>query len=74
MTYATLLQILTDAIVGGGSQVLTADDIVTVMTDDGTKVPSAKLLYDTNVLVQVAIREQRCMRVLMVLSGALMTL
>ena len=60
MTYATLLQILTDAIVGGGSQVLTADDIVTVMTDDGTKVPSAKLLYDTNVLVQVAIREQRC--------------
>lgn len=60
MTYATLLQILTDAIVGGGSQVLTADDIVTVMTDDGTKVPSAKLLYDTNVLVQVAVREQRC--------------
>ena len=53
MTYATLLQILTDAIVGGGSQVLTADDIVTVMTDDGTKVPSAKLLYDTNVLVKI---------------------
>lgn len=60
MTYATLLQILTDAIVGGGSQVLTADDIVTVMTDDGTKVPSAKLLYDTNALIQVAVREQRC--------------
>ena len=60
MTYATLLQILTDAIVGGGSQVLTADDIVTVMTNDGTKVPSAKLLYDTNVLIQVAIREQKC--------------
>ena len=60
MTYATLLQILTDAIVGGGSQVLTADDIVTVMTDDGTKVPSAKLLYDTNALIQVAVREQKC--------------
>lgn len=60
MTYATLLQILTDAIVGGGSQVLTQNDIVSVMTDDGTKVPSAKLLYDANILIQVAIREQRC--------------
>lgn len=60
MTYATLLQILTDAIVGGGSQVLTQNDIVSVMTDDGAKVPSAKLLYDMNELVQVAIREQRC--------------
>lgn len=60
MTYATLLKILTDAIVGGGSQVLTQNDIVSVMTDDGTKVPSAKLLYDMNELVQVAIREQRC--------------
>lgn len=60
MTYATLLQILTDAIVGGGSKVLTQNDIVSVMTDDGTKVPSGKLLYDMNELVQVAIREQRC--------------
>lgn len=60
MTYATLLQILTNAIVGGGSRVLTQNDIVSVMTDDGTKVPSAKLLYDANVLIQVAIREQRC--------------
>lgn len=60
MTYATLLKILTDAIVGGGSHVLTQNDIVSVMTDDGTKVPSAKLLYDMNELVQVAIREQRC--------------
>lgn len=60
MTYATLLQILTNAIVGGGSRVLTQNDIVSVMTDDGTKVPSAKLLYDMNELVQVVIREQRC--------------
>lgn len=60
MTYATLLKILTDAIVGGGSHVLTQNDIVSVMTDDGTKVPSGKLLYDMNELVQVAIREQRC--------------
>lgn len=60
MTYATLLKILTDAIVGGGSQFLTQNDIVSVMTDDGTKVPSAKLLYDANILIQVAIREQRC--------------
>ncbi len=60
MTYATLLQILTDAIVGGGSQVLTADDIVQVMTNDEEVIPSGKLLYDMNELVQVAIREQRC--------------
>ena len=60
MTYATLLQILTDAIVGGGSQVLTQNDIVTVMTDDGTKVPSAKLLYDLNAALAPMIREQRC--------------
>lgn len=60
MTYATLLQILTDAIVGGGSQVLTADDIVQVMTNDAEVIPSGKLLYDMNELVQVAIREQRC--------------
>ena len=60
MTYATLLQILTDAIVGGGSQVLTADDIVQVMTNDKEVIPSGKLLYDMNELVQVAIREQRC--------------
>lgn len=60
MTYATLLQILTDAIVGGGSRVLTADDIVTVMTDDGTKVPSAALLYDLNESLEVMVREQKC--------------
>lgn len=60
MTYATLLQILTDAIVGGGSQVLTADDIVTVMTDDNELIPSAKLLYDLNVALAPMIREQRC--------------
>lgn len=60
MTYATLLQILTDAIVGGGSTVLTADDIVTVMTDDNELIPSAKLLYDLNVSLAPMIREQRC--------------
>lgn len=60
MTYATLLQILTNAIVGGGSQVLTADDIVQVMTNNEEVIPSGKLLYDMNELVQVAIREQRC--------------
>lgn len=60
MTYATLLQILTDAIVGSGSHVLTQNDIVTVMTDDGTKVPSAKLLYDLNAALAPMIREQRC--------------
>ncbi len=60
MTYATLLQILTDAIVGGGSQVLTAEDIVTVMTDDNELIPSAKLLYDLNAALAPIIREQRC--------------
>lgn len=60
MTYATLLQILTDAIVGSGSHVLTQNDIVTVMTDDNTLIPSAKLLYDLNVSLAPMIREQRC--------------
>lgn len=60
MTYATLLQILTDAIVGGDSQVLTADDIVQVMTNDDKLIPSAKLLYDLNAALAPMIREQRC--------------
>lgn len=60
MTYAVLLQILTDAIVGGGSQVLTADDIVTVMTDSNDVIPSGKLLYDLNAAFEVMVREQRC--------------
>lgn len=60
MTYATLLQILTDAIVGGGSKVLTADDIVTVMTDNDEVVPSGKLLYDLNASFEVMARELRC--------------
>lgn len=60
MTYATLLHILTDAIVGGDSQVLTADDIVQVMTNDNKLIPSAKLLYDLNAALAPMIREQRC--------------
>lgn len=61
MTYATLLQILTDAIVGGDSQVLTADDIVQVMTNDDKLIPSAKLLYDLNQVNAVMRREMDCL-------------
>ena len=60
MTYATLLHILTDAIVGGDSQVLTADDIVTVMINDNKLIPSAKLVYDLNAALAPMIREQNC--------------
>lgn len=61
MTYATLLQILRDAIVGGDSQVLTADDIVQVMINNDKLIPSAKLVYDMYQADAVMRREMDCL-------------
>lgn len=60
MLYRNLLTILREALIGGDSQVLMRSDIVTVMTNDGTKIPSAKLLYDLNESLAPLVREQMC--------------
>ena len=60
MTYADFLAQIKTSLTSGEHAMLSLDDIVDVMTDDGTKVPAASLLYDLNATLSPLIREQNC--------------
>lgn len=60
MTYADFLTQIKTSLTSGEHAMLSLDDIVDVMTDDGTKVPAASLLYDLNATLSPLIREQNC--------------
>ena len=44
----------------GGALLVNWDDVVSIQTDDGTKIPTAKLVYAMNETLSVAVREQQC--------------
>lgn len=60
MTYANFLTQIKTSLTSGEHAMLSPDDIVDVMTDDGTKVPAASLLYSLNATLSPLIREQNC--------------
>lgn len=60
MTYADFLTQIKTSLTSGEHAMLSLDDIVDVMTDDGTKVPAASLLYSLNATLSPLIREQNC--------------
>lgn len=55
MTFADLLASIT-----GGSTSVNWGDVVSVQTNDGTKIPTASLVYAMNETLTVAAREQQC--------------
>ena len=60
MTYADFLTQIKTSLTSGEHAMLSPDDIVDVMTNDGTKVPAASLLYSLNATLSPLIREQNC--------------
>lgn len=60
MTYADFLTQIKTSLTSGEHAMLSLDDIVNVMTNDGTKVPAASLLYSLNATLSPLIREQNC--------------
>ena len=46
--------------VGGGESVVNWGEIVSVQTNDGTKIPTAALVYAMNETLEVMAREQQC--------------
>ena len=48
------------AAIGGGEAVVNWGEVVSVQTDDGTKIPAASLVYAMNETLEVMAREQQC--------------